>query len=1549
MIKHFVTFAVLCFTIVAYAQTPGNISLEGRLSGHLLRPRTSCSNYAGTLHFGLFNGQSNTVGEKLVFLCANDSLEVIHNGDFNVDGDPDRFTPPGIRYAYFDCPPSVTGPSLSAILKDSCLNRTSPIFVNGQPVTQSKGIWITEGGTSGGDLKLYNKGQLQSAFANGKPVSFWFAPLTIDNFTKNEYEKDPVTGESGSCVHLNTDAAFQVVYLNPIEADQIKTNIDGQGCQASFVVKGGLPEYDSTTQYSFQIQMVGNPSVQGYLLSSGNSKHLDTIRFFVPQPGNYQVIVSDGKSCEASFSVSMSGCNTVTFTLPFLNQLPGDSICTPVTVKDFSGVGALEMDFEWDATVLKYTGLGDIHAKMGGFGPGNVNLTRDSSRLNLSWLDAGFSGISVNNGDTLFSLCFVVIGALGDKSPIAIRPSSIPSETVGTPEPKPLGFILNAGQVNVSAAVLFFDVASDSVSCDGISDGKLQVTVANGQAPYSVAYRRINPSAPPVSGLVVVPSSGVFSIDNLDAGLYEVRVRDASAPVNEAIDSVEIAEPPILAVRLDETDPSCFGNSDGAIRAEILIDAVPQPNPGAEYSFRWSIPGETGDRIENLRGGAYAVTVTNSAGCTSSASTNLSPPAAILLSPVISNATCSGVADGRVTVTARGGSTATAGQYTFVWEGIDSVKTTNFSKTGLLPGTYCIKVIDDNGCEAVQCFSVGATKSLSYTADITDVTCNSGCDGAIQVVGITIPAASERTPYTFTWNRRGSSAPITTNTSSLIQNLCAGQYILTMKDSDPAGCSITDTLLVEEPAPIVVTQAELVNETCVVGADGRIAVRVTGGIAPYVFLWNNGQRDSIASNLRAGTYSLQVTDANACKATFSEVVLAPTPPQIQQFSNDTLACAADVNGRLRVEAVNGGAAITTYTWNTGTSGPELNGLVPGLYTVTILAADGCRTVDSARVVAPAVLRIDSIGTEAPRCPGEANGRAFVAGGGGTAPYRYIWAGSVRSDTTFFPTRPGLSAGTYAVTLTDANLCPGVSQTVQIVDPPRIEVQYSDIKAVSCFETVCDGAITATGGYSDGKSGRFTYTWKSGEVFSNTTSARAQQLCSGANVLVVVDSNACAFTDTVDIPSPEEIRIALDVTPISCNAGKDGAIQAQVSGGTPGYSYLWVESGVGSSSIRDLGIGTYTIRVSDSNTCVKELSYKMTQPDQLVLSVDPEATNNARCFGVRDGRIKVVVNTQDSINPLRSEPYTWSGNIAAPGSSVAQNLPAGAYSVTVTDIKGCQAVLNYSILEPEPIVAIIPTPDDPRCFGESTLLRIDTIYGGNGGSFLDYTYSVNNTGLSFTPNQAATVFAGALIVTIEDPLGCTYTDTLNVSEPDELRVVFDPATLIVELGDTLTALDPLITGTTPVDSFIWSPTANLTSAVIRNPYIYNLLEDQTFKLTVIDQNGCKASGEVFVELDRNRNVYIPNVFSPNGDGWNDELRVFACKGVTKINYALVYDRWGGEVFESRNVPIDCLSGAPLWNGEVGGKKVPAGVYVYMVEVEFLDGVVLLYRGDVTVFR
>ena len=193
------------------------------------------------------------------------------------------------------------------------------------------------------------------------------------------------------------------------------------------------------------------------------------------------------------------------------------------------------------------------------------------------------------------------------------------------------------------------------------------------------------------------------------------------------------------------------------------------------------------------------------------------------------------------------------------------------------------------------------------------------------------------------------------------------------------------------------------------------------------------------------------------------------------------------------------------------------------------------------------------------------------------------------------------------------------------------------------------------------------------------------------------------------------------------------------------------------------------------------------------------------------------------------------------------------------------------------------------------------------------------------------------------------DTVQVNQPGQLTVNFEPDVVVVELGDSTTRLDPVISSSLPIDSFIWTPTDYLVPPNVQRPIINNPLTNTRYNLTVVDVNGCQGSGSVFVEVDKNRNIYIPNVFSPNGDGPNDEFRIYACKGVRSIATARVFDRWGALVAENTNLFPNCDGGTILWDGLLGGQGLAQGVYIYMIELEFIDNVSLLYRGDITLLK
>jgi len=1533
----------------ASAQTPRTILLKEPASGQegLFLCPPGQQNFAGTISVGPAVAQSNDLDLDTLFLCMGDEVQILHNGDANLTGDPIPATAPGIGYAFYDCPPTISGPDQASIGADPCL------VVNPPPIDL---FYVATQGDLGGDILFFNDGNLINFFNGGAPALFWWAPITFDDLSVTPISPgdtlfQAVYENNGPCVNANIDGAFAVVYLNAVSVSNASAGGGATGCLGTFDVAGGLPEWDGS-DYTIDISLVSDPAVKG-IVTSGPATHGDQVSFIVPEAGLYNISVEDGKSCGAVVQVDVAACQGVTLALDSATGLPGDTICLDLTVANFSEILGAQFTLEFDPAVLELTGIQGFNPNLAGLGIGNFNAMAD--RIVFSWNDFNPLGSTLPDGSILFSLCFEIVGAMGDCSPVQFSDDPVVVEVI-----TPAGLtdvILIDGEICASDNLPDVIITTTPEACPGFGNGSFTATVSGGTTPYQVSWQEV-PAGPVQGPGVINTQGGSFTASNLATGFYSITIEDGDvAP--DYVDTVFIDEGPALNVIFDQIPPLCNGGT-GSITAVIVLDSVIVVNPGPQYVFSWSNAATT-QTITGVTSGLYSVTVTDtSTGCVTSGPTFLpQTPPIVITTDAVTEATCPGVADGEITVSASGGTPGGIIPYTFFWPNVGGGTThtgTTSTVSSLAEGTYDLEVTDGNGCMQITQITVGASKELALTTLVDqDISCNAACDGTISVQASTIGGLSNT--YSFNWTGIPGippPGPVNTATTSTVDNLCAGSYNVTL--TDDAGCQVSASFALAEPPLLQAAMLGLTNETCTVGNDGTATLGVSGGTYPYSYDWGiPGQTDSTAAGLSAGTYEATVTDANGCQSLVPFSITLPLLPQIISLDDYMLDCASDTDGVLTVVATPGSSPISGYLWSNGPSGPTLttiSGLGPGNYCVTVTATDACEAIDCAEVTAPLPLQLDSIATTPPVCPGLGGGSVAAFISGGTGPYYYDWSLDIFDGTGNSAIGGSeVVAGPYSLVVTDANDCPSLDIDITLNDPPAIQASFTAIDSVSCFANQgvsCDGTATATAQYSDGSSGLFAFLWPSGEQDFTATTSTATQLCQGNQTLTVSDGT-CSATFQVFIPYPDTLNVAsLVINDVTCFGYNNGSATIQAQGGTPSYSYDWSNAQAGPTA-SGLAPGTYTVTITDSKGCKFQSTAPIDEPSELMAFIDVQnSQDSVTCAGDSDAVISVTAQG-GNINISPQLTYTWEGGIAPPSSSTASGLAAGTYSVTVTDVLGCFDALSFTIYEPTPIGFELGPIAGIACAGQTTVVTVDTAWGGNGYNTLWYSFSVGNASAQPLGTPIET-FAGEQLVTIFDFEGCSVDTLLFIPEPPPILLEY-PEVVEVELGDSI-HLQPIAVNPPSVqfDSIVWTPVRFLRfQGDPLMPWV-RPLDNTLYEIQAFDINGCLAVASVLVEVDKNRNVYVPNIFTPDNDGINDYFQVFTGNGVLQIRSFRVFDRWGELIFERLKFPASPFPDPGNgWDGTFRGKPMDSGVYVYLAEVEFEDGQVLLYRGDVTIVR
>ena len=948
-----------------------------------------------------------------------------------------------------------------------------------------------------------------------------------------------------------------------------------------------------------------------------------------------------------------------------------------------------------------------------------------------------------------------------------------------------------------------------NVLCFGASTGSINLTPAGGTGPYTYSWS---------NGATIQDLSG------LATGVYTVVVNDANGSTGGCTSTTTVTiTQPLAPLTLSSTQVNilCNGGVTGS------IDLTPAGGTGP-YTYSWS-NGATTQDLTGLSVGSYTVIVNDANGfagsCTATTTITITQPIAPLtLTSTFINVVCFGGATGSINLTPAGGT----GPYTYLW----SNGAVTQDLTGLIAGVYSVVVNDANGsvggCTATTTVTITqplAPLTLSFTQ--TNVLCFGGSTGAINLTPL-----GGTGPYTYLW----SNGSITQD----INGLPAGTYTVIVNDANgtTGGCTNTIAVTITQPLSPLTLSATQVNILCNGSSTGSIDLTPLGGTAPYTYLWSNGATTQDISSLGAGSYTVNVTDANGlvggCAATTTVVLIQPTilTQTITAFtypSGTNISCFGLSNGSVNL-TIGGGAGGYTYLWSNGAITEDLTGVPAGTYTVTATDLNGCTIFSTITLTQPIVLTSSVLpfvypgGFNVTGC--NPDGSINLTPSGGNPGYTYLWSnGTTTQDVS------ALAAGTYTVTTTDLNGCQTISSVTLTQPAPLIQTisafVYPSGTNISCFG-LSNGSVDLN---ILGGSPLYSYLWSNGATTQDLTNVPA-----GVYNVTVTDANGCQITSTITLTQP--VILTSSVIPSLYAGGfnvsgcvADGSIDLTVVGGNPGYTYNW-SNGATSEDVNTLIAGNYIITVTDVNGCITTNAITLTQPGGLTQSITattfPSGTNIS-CFGLSDGNINLTVG-----GGTPGYSYLW--NTGATTEDLT-NVPAGNYGVTVTDANGCQ-ILSSILLTQPPVISqaitasVFQSGTNISCFGLSDGNVDLSINGGNPG----YTYVWNNGAL--TQDLTGVPF-GTYNVVVTDINGCTIPSIITLTQPVVLTSGLVP--LVYAGGFNVSgcvadgAIDLSVVGGNPGYTYLWSNGS--TSQDV------SLLPAGLYSVTITDVNGCQTTSNV----------------------------------------------------------------------------------------------------------
>jgi gliding motility-associated-like protein len=977
-------------------------------------------------------------------------------------------------------------------------------------------------------------------------------------------------------------------------------------------------------------------------------------------------------------------------------------------------------------------------------------------------------------------------------------------------------------------------------------------------------------------GLALNDIDGSISLNATEGGSYTITTSGAPAF------TLLVQEVTIISV--NTVSVTCNGDANGTLSASVNFYG-PASNMLATLvhaggTLTSTVAANGAVSFSGLRAGAYTLTVQHvglTGATASSTRTGVigGPASPLSLVATPANVQCNGLNNGSVTLTWGGGyanstytlSSTTISGTTLIGGALTATSTT---LSGLAPGTYTYTLSNNTGgCQTSVTITITEPPVLTLSATVASnfngygVSCfgnNNGTISATAAGGI-----SSSYTYTLASPALSNQSEVRTGANVLFTNLRAGTYSLTLTDANECSTA-TISLVITEPTALTLTHTlnggTPGNSGVYCATGGSLVATAGGGLTGTGYFYSytltgsaytsttlTSTASSTFTSLTGGSYTLSVIDGNGCTTTVqtftivvpSAVTLTST---VSNFNGYGVSCFGATNGTITAAATASTTLSYIYTLArplatsiTNTTG-SFTGLPAGTYTITVVDTWGCSSAGpiTATLTAPAALTLtrttSNYSSYQVSCFGASDGTITATAGGGTVGaglfYTYTLLNASGTATTLTSTGSiaftGLAAGTYTLSVTDANSCTTTQQRVVLASPDPISVAITTSNyagyQVSCTGAL-DGSITAT------PSGGVTGTWiyvltrplglSTLTVTTTSASATFSGLIAGTYTLSVTDANGCTTTQSVVTLVANSVTVTstslsnFNGFNIGCNGGSNGTLTVTASRGplATATSFVYTLSRTSGGPITsatgvftNLSAGSYTLTAADQFGCTTAGTLiRLTEPSAPISLTNTVSSFNGgfniSCFNGSNGTITATAaggltgtgfNYTYALVGTSYSRTTIVASTASPTSRAFNGLRAGTYTLSVSDDNGC-TVTSTTIVLTQPtaitISATIPVLVAPNwtiaCNGNQPGTISLSVSGGVGS----YTYSwIGAGGFSATTASITTFVAGDYTVTVRDGNGCVTSTTYTLTDPTVV-VTNQPANQTVCAGTTAT--------------------------------------------------------------------------------------------------------------------------------------------------------------------